>query len=424
MAQVEDYYRSEVPAAERKGFFDILFPLLGYVFIYAVIYAGGILGSGLYLSEALIAGVIAALLLGGLAAIDGIVAADTGLTFGLLVRRSFGSWGAWIPNVIIPGVLIVWFGISISFVSDILVKAYGGSYTLYAVVMGVVFFISAYYGIRTLVYLSYPTVGFCILAGVVLIGWPIVQKGGMASLFLFPPVKPISMGDGITIAVGSFVTGATTASLNILRYSRSPIQGGAAGLLSMGVGFLFMLLIGTFGLKAVGSADVMQIGKAVGLYEVGLWMLIVLAWTTLDKTLYSASLTYSASSGTPRSRVVAVMGAIGILLGLVRSINFIVPWLKALGIIVPPLMGIIQADYWRSRWTGRDRGDQLKIPLINGRALAAWAVAVAVAWWADTIKLAISGAVVSICVAVLVHWALSSFSGRSLSHKRLREEKI
>ena len=43
MTQVEDHYRSTVPASERRGLLSVLFPLLGYVFIYAIVYAGGIL---------------------------------------------------------------------------------------------------------------------------------------------------------------------------------------------------------------------------------------------------------------------------------------------------------------------------------------------------------------------------------------------
>jgi len=408
MAQVEDFYRSSVPVEERRRFLSVLFPLLGYVFIFAIVFAGGVLGSGLYLRDALIAGVVAALLLGILAGLDGIVAADTGLSFGLLVRHSFGQIGSWLPNVLIPVILIVWFGISVSFVADVFVNAYGGNYFVYAIAMGGFFFASAYYGIRMLVMLSYPMVAFCLAVGAVLIGGPIWQQGGLGSLFELPPVKPISVADGITIAIGSFVTGATTASLNILRYARTAGQGGAAGFISMGVGFFFILLMGIVGVKASGSANVIDIGKSVGMYQFGLWMLILLTWTTLDKTLYSASLTFSASSGIPRSRVTIILGIVGITLGLMHSIDFIVPWLKTLGIVIPPLMGIIQADYWMNRFKGRRWGVDGDVPFVDYIGVCSWAVAVASAWWATQTDVALSPALISIVVAVGVHTTAKS----------------
>jgi cytosine permease len=400
LSQHEDYYLSAVPAAERKPFTAVLFPLVGYVFIFAVVLAGGLLGAGLYLDEALLAAFIAALILGVLAGVDGVVAADTGLTFGLLVRHSFGRAGAWLPNVAIPAIHVTWFGISVSFVAGVFEQVYGGSYSVYVVVMGLVFLASAYQGINMLVYLSYPIVLFCLVVGAYLIVGPISQHGGLENLRSIPPVAPIGMNDGITIAIGSFVTGATTASLNILRYCRSPIQGAIAGVLSMGVAFFFVLLIGIVGMKAAGTADVIEIGKAVGWYHLGVWMLILLTWTTLDKSLYASSLTFSASAGIPRTKVVLVLGILGIALGLLRSIDFIVPWLKVLGIAVPPLMGIIQADYWLARLKGRSWGSAKVLTFLDYKAVTIWALSIGVAWVGGRQGWTLSPVVVAIGLAV------------------------
>ena len=115
----EEFYNTPVPREERKSFVAVTSALLGYVFIYAVIYGGGVLGSGLFLGEALKAALSAALLLGLLATTGGIIAARSGLTFGLLVRYSFGRSGVWIPCVLQPAIAIIWFGITVSFVADI-----------------------------------------------------------------------------------------------------------------------------------------------------------------------------------------------------------------------------------------------------------------------------------------------------------------
>ena len=415
MSQHEDYYRSAVPVAERKSFAAVLFPLVGYVFIFAVVLAGGLLGSGLYLADALLAAFVASLILGLLAGIDGVVAADTGLTFGLLVRHSFGRAGAWLPNIAIPAIHTTWFGISVSFVAQVFEQVYGGSFTVYVVVMGVVFMASAYQGINMLVYLSYPIVLFCMGVGAYLVIGPIAQQGGVANLASVPPVQPISVNDGITIAIGSFVTGATTASLNILRYCRSAAQGAIAGVLSMGVAFFFVLLIGIVGLKAAGSADVVEIGKAVGWYHLGVWMLILLTWTTLDKSLYASSLTFSASAGIPRTKVVLVLGLIGIALGLLRSIDFIVPWLKVLGIAVPPLMGIIQADYWLARIKGWRWGTRKDLRFLDYGAVAIWMLSIAVAWFGGHQGWTVSPIVIAIVLAIGLRCLFPAASARELS---------
>ena len=393
----------------------MLFPLVGYVFIFAVVLAGGLLGSGLYLADALLAAFVASLILGLLAGIDGVVAADTGLTFGLLVRHSFGRAGAWLPNIAIPAIHTTWFGISVSFVAQVFEQVYGGSFTVYVVVMGVVFMASAYQGINMLVYLSYPIVLFCMGVGAYLVIGPIAQQGGVANLSSVPPVQPISVNDGITIAIGSFVTGATTASLNILRYCRSAAQGAIAGVLSMGVAFFFVLLIGIVGLKAAGSADVVEIGKAVGWYHLGVWMLILLTWTTLDKSLYASSLTFSASAGIPRTKVVLVLGLIGIALGVLRSIDFIVPWLKVLGIAVPPLMGIIQADYWLARIKGWRWGTRKDLGFLDYGAVAIWMLSIAVAWFGGHQGWTVSPIVIAIVLAIGLRCLFPAASARQLS---------
>ncbi|MBI4444775.1 MAG: cytosine permease [Acidobacteria bacterium] len=409
----EEYFRVSVPSDQRKSFLGITSALLGYVFIYAVIYGGGVLGSGLSLHDALLAALTAALILGLLAAAGGSIAARTGLSFGLLIRYSFGTWGVWFPSILQPLIAVVWYGITVSFVSSVSVTAFGGNYSLWALAFGVLFWISAYRGIRTMVYISYATVPLCIIMGIVLIGKAVALEGGLQMLAEKPPIRPISFATGVIVAIGTFILGATTTSLDLLRFAKSGRQGGWAAFLSVGLGALFMLLIGIFGLKAANTSDIVDLGKAVGLYRLSILLLILLSIDTLDKTLYSASLTVSAASGISRSRVVLVAGLAGVLLGFVKSINFIVPWLQILGIALPSLAGVIIADYWLVQrkvypTAARELDSSFaSLPTVNYSGAAMWIAGGISGYYAWAYNLRMPPALLGLCVSIIGHYLLS-----------------
>jgi cytosine permease len=90
---------------------------------------------------------------------------------------------------------------------------------------------------------------------------------------------------------------------------------------------------------------------AQGLATVGLLALVLNIWTTNDNAAYAFGVAGSEAFEYERKRpFVLAGGAVGIVLALLGAGDLLIPWLSTLGQYVPPLGGVIIADFlvcWR-----------------------------------------------------------------------------
>ena len=110
----EDYAFARVPETSRKGFWPMLFIMLGFTFCSSSMTVGSKLGNGLDLSGYLVATMIGGALLGAYTGILGYIGSSSGLSFDHLAQRAFGRFGSYLPSAMIAITQIGWFGVAVA----------------------------------------------------------------------------------------------------------------------------------------------------------------------------------------------------------------------------------------------------------------------------------------------------------------------
>lgn len=159
--------------------------------------------------------------------------------------------------------------------------------------------------------------------------------------------KPdMSFATAITLVFGTFASAGTQAT-NWTRFARSGKAAVLATLTAFFLGNGLMVLMGALGALVYRDADIVNVLVMQGLLLFGLLMLFLNIWTTQDNAIYNFSTAGCNLLRTRRRRLITLFGAaIGTLLALVRIDLYLVPFLVMLGTLIPPLGGILIADFF------------------------------------------------------------------------------
>ena len=114
----DEYSKTAVPSTARKSFLSVLIISLGYVFVVTSMQAGSVIGVSLSFNSMVWAVLVSSAILTVLSCIMGVIAAKSGLSFGLMARYSFGQVGTWVPVLIVAITTIGWFSIDAYLIGD------------------------------------------------------------------------------------------------------------------------------------------------------------------------------------------------------------------------------------------------------------------------------------------------------------------
>lgn len=331
-------------------------------------------GLALGMNQAVLAALGAGLILCAGACLTAIVSVRTRLTTYMLVQRSFGLWGAALVNIVIAIVHFCWFGVNVSFFGDAMVAAaqdgYGiaGNFNLFVVIGSVVITLSTIWGFRTLDRLAMVAVPF---VGVILIAVCVVALGDNPAPDLGPvaaPPVPMSFGIALSSLVGGNLL-TVAAMPDLSRFIRTERGAISAMLLSFPFCAPVIMLVSALIALTTGQTDIMKLVVALGLGLPALAMLILSVWTINALNLYSAGLSLAATF--PRLKqgwIVVIGGAVGCLFALLGIINSFIPFLIALGLIIPPIAAIYVIDGFLT-FRGRDEVETLPV---RWEAIGVW----------------------------------------------------
>ncbi|MFD1634268.1 cytosine permease [Haloplanus ruber] len=353
-----DYPIDHVPRDERKGLVSISAVLLGFVFFAGTLWSGAEVGAAMGFGPMLTATAVGYAILGVyVAALCGI-AAKAGLTTVLLARYSFGRWGAKFADLLLGGTQVGWFGVTIPMVAIPTATFFGldsPTFTLALIVIwGVLHLATAYVGYEGMEKLSMVAVPILVVVGLLSVYIAVGDAGGIDGLFAGGS-GGMGFAAAVTIVVGTFISGGTQAP-NWARFASSTRVGFWAGLVAFLVGNGFLFLSGAVGgavYNVTPAGDLYEVLAAQGLAAIGLVALVLNIWTTNDNAAYAFGVAGSEAFEFDRKRpFVLAGGTVGILLALAGAESLLIPWLSTLGQYVPPLGGVIIADFllcWRLR---------------------------------------------------------------------------
>ena len=373
-----DWATTRVPMDKRRSTLNISVVMVTFAISMSGLFGGAALTGGLSASQALWAIFVGNCILVLYAGLAGAIGAREGLGTYVLLRHSFGKSGSTLVSIIFAITLVGWyawqcgfFGLTINamfpdagFITHPVVAGIWG---------GVLMMLTAYFGMKGLSAVSWFAGPLILFAAIFGIFASISRVGGWAAVSVLPTDGPIDFATGVTMVVGGFAVGAVIQS-DISRYAKGPFV--SVGATAMG--FMFAhgaVLFGGFIMAlAVGTGDM-----AVAMLTIlGVWSLIVLIaaqWTTNDNNLYSSSLAFSNFIKVPKKKIVLVLGTIATIIGAMGIGAYFASWLVMLGVSIPPVAGIMIADYYVINKASYKTPDGYRYGGASITAYSAWIIA-------------------------------------------------
>ncbi|MGG2397735.1 cytosine permease [Pseudomonas sp. SH1-B] len=407
-----DYPLSEVPSGARKGLFSTAILLFGFTFFTATMFAGGKIGMAFDFTTLLWAAVIGNLLLGLYAAVLGFIACRSGLNSVLMGRFCFGEVGSKLSDMLLGFTQIGWYAWGTATVAIVLVKILGlpeGLTIPLMVLFGFGFCLTAFVGYKGLDLLSRVAVPAMLVLLVASLWIATRDIGGLAGLLAVEPSESMSLSVAITLVFGTFVSGATQAT-NWTRFAKSGRVAVLASLLGFFIGNGLMIIAGAYGAIVYQQPDVVEVLVLQGLSMAAVVMLFLNLWTTQDNTIYNFAAAGCNLLRTSKRKTVTLAGAgIGTLLAIGGMYEMLIPFLILLGSIIPPIGGVIMADYFYGHRARYPKLADANLPAFNWVGLGAYLIGALSAYFSPWVAPLVGIAVAAVAYVVLfeLHKALA-----------------
>lgn len=344
----------EIKAEERQSWVSITMVWIGAMICIPALMIGGMIGAGLTLGTAAVAMAIGFALVCICMSFIGMLACDTGLPTSVMAGASLGESGAkYIISLILAISCIGWFGVQATVCGSSFSSMIGSMLGinipvwLSSVIWGVIMLVTACFrfsGLKWLNKIAVPLLGvvlaYCLIYNLFV--------GNGSALVGYQPAAPMGMVSGISLAVGSFVVAAAISG-DYCRFAKNRKDVVKSSIIGVFPSGMIVLLIGAILAICTGSYDISVFLSTAGLPFVGLIALILATWTTNVSNAYSGGLSLSVMLGQDEKKsqmTTAIAGIIGTILAATGVLTSIQGFLSLLSAVVPPVMGVIIADYW------------------------------------------------------------------------------
>jgi len=379
----EDYPLSPVPEAARRSIISLAPILAGFTLYSGTLFAGGLVGPSFQFWPDLVGIILLGnLILGIYAALLGFIAGETGLTTVLMARFSFGNVGSRWVDFILGFTQIGWYAWGSALMAQLLNTLAGVPESwnwLIILFFTYAFCSTAYFGYKAMDWLSRLAVPAMVLLMLLSLSVAAGEVGGFAGLQDLEIADPLPLGAAITIIVGTFVSGGTQAT-NWSRFAKTGKVGFIATLIAFFLGNGFLIFSGAFCAKVYGEPDIVKVMAAQGLLIWGLILFFLNMWTTQDNTIYAFSIAGSNMFRTNKRTLLVLGGAtFALVLAWGGIYEMLVQYLILLGTFIPPIGGIIMADYWLYRRGQFPSLDEPQ-PAFNWAGIVAYIAASAIAY--------------------------------------------
>ncbi|WP_226356525.1 cytosine permease [Pseudonocardia sp. ICBG601] len=355
----DDYALTRVPEHARYSWWSVAVQRFGQVSALSQFLLGSTLGFGMGFWDAFLAFTLGAVILELVSIGVGIIGCKEGLNTSLLARwTGFGHGGSALIGVAIGVSLVGWFGVQSGVSAEGLVTLIGGlPVWAWSLVFGLVVTMIVLWGFGSMQWVAYITVP----AFLVLVGWSIgsaLLGHDVGALMASPPPGPsISLVEGTTLVAGGFIVGAIITP-DMTRFNRTSADVVKQTVVGFTLGEYVIGMSGVLLAHAIRSDDIITIvTSSVG--WVGTLIIILGTLKINDWNLYSSGLGVVNFAGTVLGRTVSrpmvtlALGVVGSLLAAGGILDLFTGFLSVLGVVFPPIAGIMVAEYFVvKRWRG------------------------------------------------------------------------
>lgn len=378
-----DYPLTIVPRAARRPVWSLAIVLLGFTFFTPTMLAGAGIAPSFGFEGFLLVATLGSLVLGLYVSAVGWIGARTGLTTVVMSRYAFGDRGSKLVSLLLGGTQVGWYGVTVATLALLVQQVTGwqGDVAQWLLILasGAVMGVTAYFGYRGMELLSIVSVPLLLVLAAWVTWRSFAEISATGGLGAIAPTGEATIAVAITAIVGTFASGGTQAP-NWTRFARTPRQGFVAGLIAFFVGELLMVFFGGIGALAFGIGDFVEVLFALNLVGWGLVFLIANLWTTNDNTAYNFGVAGAELFNANTKKPFVIGGVvIGTLLAL-PIYNNLIGYLAWLGILIPPVGGVIIGDWFANWRAGMPEPLEYLFPAFRWGNIAVYAVATFLAW--------------------------------------------
>lgn len=272
-------------------------------------------------------------------------------------------------------------------------------------------------GFKAIEWVSKIAVPAILILGFYSIFIAVDSMGGVKPLLDVAPTATLTVAMGTSLAVGSFISGATLTP-DFVRFAKTKSIGVKSTVIGFTFGNSLMFLFGAIGAISTGMSDISEVLAAQGILGGGIALLALNIWTTNDNALYASGLGLANITGRGRKILTIFAGTVGTVFAIYLYNNF-VGWLIFLSVSLPPIGGIIISDFYLRNRRNYVSPQQHTFKSINWAAMIAWAIAIGVSWISPETGILSIKPLNSILTAIVVYYV----ADRALAGRNLREEQ-
>lgn len=350
----------EVKAEQRQSWVSIAMVWVGAMICVPCLMVGGVFtAGGLSIFEIVLSVLIGYGFICVYMVFIGMQACDTGLPTSVMAEGALGKQGSrYIISALLAISCIGWFGIQAATCGNafaFMVSSMMGQpipspalATVCSIVWGVIMLTTACVGFKGLKWLNYIAVPLLLIVCLYGIIASLIAHDGAAVIAAYAPVQSSGLVFGISMTVASFALGGVISG-DYCRHAKNRTDVIKSTLIGVIPAGLFMLLTGAIMSIVTGEYDISTILASMGVPVIGMLTLVMATWTTNVTNAYSGGIALSNMLGFDERRfkiTTAVAGGIGTLLGAFGLLNAFQGFLSLMSGLIPPLAGVLIADYW------------------------------------------------------------------------------
>lgn len=366
----KDYSFGKVPDSAKKGLLSMTVIMVGFTLTITSMSVGTQIGNEMDYSGLLLATLWGSLILSVYCGVLAYVSASTGLSLDLLCRRAFGSVGSFLPSAVMGVTQMAWFGIAVAMLSEPIATTLGVPYYLLIAFFGLGMTATAYFGIKSLEIvsdLSVPIIiGFCCYSL-----YLSLSGDASAAELLNKNVGDMTLATGITLVIGSFISGGTSTP-NFVRFAKSAKIAVIATVVAYFCGNGFIIYFSSVVGAQTGQSDIFFAMMQQGLLVMAIVVFGANVWTTNNNTAYTSAL---AVSNMIKVRAKPLIIASGFIATLFADwmLNHFVGFLLVIGTVIPPIGAVIAVDYFfrKSVYDDDAKIEAMRWPAVLGIVLGA-----------------------------------------------------
>ena len=400
----------EVKAEERQSWLSLAMIWTGSMICIPCLMIGGVLGMAFTLPQVVLCTLIGYGIVCIYMCFMGMQGCDTGMPTVSMAASVLGAKGGqFVVSLLLAISCVGWFGIQsavcgASFSS--MLSSMAGidiPVPLSSIFWGIIMLLTAVYGYKGLKILNYIAVPALIIVLAYGIFVAFARYDGLDLISSWIPSSQMSLVSGISMVVGSFALGGVISG-DYSRYAKSRadvIKSNVIGVFPSGI---IVIMIGASLTMVTKQYDISAVLTALGVPALGLLALVLATWTTNVTNAYSGGIAVSSLIGKGEKSFklsTAISGALGTLLAAVGLLNYFQGFLSVLTALIPPVAGVIIAEYWI---IGKGKKDYLKIEDgWNIGGMISFAVGAVVAYITGNVYPVFIGPINGIAVAMVLH---------------------